>query len=114
MSRAAESFDGYVATGTKLTLSQLVPPFAEFLIEADRAAEALERLDDMIAQVTQRRELAYGSELYRVRAKAKRQLGLGADADVDASAALSLALAPGAGALEVRAKETIASLQTAL
>ncbi len=64
LQQALDSFNAYVDTGTGLTLSQLVPAMAEFLIDAGRAPEAVERLDSMIAAVSRRRELAYASELY--------------------------------------------------
>jgi tetratricopeptide (TPR) repeat protein len=107
LQRALDSFNDYVATGTGLTLSQLVPSMAEFLIEAGRAREAIERLDQMIAAVNQRREVAYASELYRARAQAKRAIGAEAEALADAKEALRVAVGQSADALVARANATL-------
>ena len=48
LTAALDSFERYAATGTGLTLSQLVPCLGEFLISAGRPGEAVQRLDAMI------------------------------------------------------------------
>jgi hypothetical protein len=107
LQHAFESFDAYVRTGTGLTLSQLVPSLAEFLLTAGHADEAVARLDSMISAVTRRQELAYGSELYRMRARAKLALDAGPEARVDAEIALKIAREQGASALVARALQTL-------
>ena len=107
LEHAFQSFDAYVETGTGLTLSQLVPSLAGFMIAAGRAEKAIARLDAMISAVSLRRELAYASELYRTRAQAKFALGARTDAETDAAEALRIARGQGATALVARAMETV-------
>jgi hypothetical protein len=113
LQHAFESFDAYVKTGTGLTLSQLVPSLAEFLIAAGHADEAVVRLDSMISAVTRRQELAYGSELYRMRARAKQALDAGWEARADAETAVKIARAQGANALVARALQTLDTVERA-
>ncbi|WP_165943375.1 adenylate/guanylate cyclase domain-containing protein [Roseicella aquatilis] len=108
---ALASFEAYAATGTGLTLMQLLPHLGEFLIAAGRAGEAVQRLDAMIASAEGRREGAYLSELYRVRAVAQGALGRAEAALADIEAAQALARRQGAVTLRRRAEATRARLR---
>jgi class 3 adenylate cyclase/tetratricopeptide (TPR) repeat protein len=106
LASAIGGFQGYAATGTGLTLIQLVPSIAELLISAGRPSEALQRLDDAIESGVKRREAAYLSELYRVRGLAHHDLGAGKQAVADFSMACDLARSQGAATLLRRAEES--------
>jgi tetratricopeptide (TPR) repeat protein len=104
--RIRENFDLYQATGTVLTLQQLLPRFGELLIEAGQTREADERLSAMIDWTERRAERAYLPELYRVRGEARRATGKQAAALADLEAAVRIAAEQGAHRLLVRARES--------
>jgi tetratricopeptide (TPR) repeat protein len=106
LASATDGFQGYAATGTGLTLIQLVPSIAELLISAGRPSEAVQRLDDAIESGARRREAAYLCELYRVRGLAHHSLGTRKQAVADFTMACDLARSQGAATLLRRAEES--------
>jgi hypothetical protein len=106
LTAALDSFERYAATGTGLTLSQLVPCLGEFLISAGRPGEAVQRLDAMIESANRRREGVYMSELYRVRGLAHHALGALDMASADIAAAHDLSRSQGALMLLRRAEDS--------
>ena len=106
LAAAIEGFEGYAATGTGLTLIQLLPFLAELLIGAGRPGEAVQRLGAGIESGVRRREGVYMPELYRVRALAHHALGALDAAVADLAEACDLARAQGATTLLRRAEES--------
>jgi len=104
---AIEGFENYAATGTGLTLVQLVPLIAEVLIIAGRQGEAVQRLDAAIESSLRRREGAYVSELFRLRGLAYDSLGASKGARDDIVTACDLARSQGATTLLRRAEDSL-------
>ncbi|HKN31569.1 MAG TPA: hypothetical protein VJY34_28300 [Roseiarcus sp.] len=110
LASAIDGFEGYAATGTGLTLTQLAPSIAELLISAGRLAEAVQRLDSAIESGVRRREAAYLSELYRVRGLAHQSLGARKQAGADFTMTCDLARSQGAATLLRRAEESLRAI----
>ena len=106
LAAAIEGFESYAATGTGLTLIQLLPFLAELLIGAGRPGEAVQWLGAGIESGVRRREGVYMPELYRVRALAHHALGALDAAVADLAEACDLARAQGATTLLRRAEES--------
>jgi class 3 adenylate cyclase/tetratricopeptide (TPR) repeat protein len=107
---ALDGFRNYAATGTGLTLIQLVPSIAEFLISAGRQDEAVQRLNEAIESSVRRRESAYLSELFRVRGLAYQSLGARKEARDDVAMACDFARSQGAATLLRRAEESLSAI----
>jgi class 3 adenylate cyclase/ABC-type transport system involved in cytochrome c biogenesis ATPase subunit len=107
---AIDGFKNYAATGTGLTLIQLVPSIADFLISAGRYGEAVQRLNEAIESSARRRESAYLSELFRARGLAHQSLGARKEAQDDVAMACDFARSQGATTLLRRAEESLRAI----
>jgi tetratricopeptide (TPR) repeat protein len=110
LASAIDGFEGYAATGTGLTLIQLVPSIAELLTTAGRPGEAVQWLDKAIESGVRRREAAYLGELCRVRGLAHQSLGARKQAVADFTMACDLARSQGAATLLRRAEESLRAI----
>ena len=102
-----ENYDLYAATGTVLTLMQLVPQFAELLIREGSYDEAIARLDAMIGDSEKRVERTYLPELYRMRGEARYAIGENESGLTDLERARDIATAQGAVPLLARARDSL-------